>query len=1240
MGNGVVYITNHDRKYSSMKRVCDELKAEGQISAQCRTLFIEDGAEWDASLAAAMQGSNLVIVHLMKNAMNTPLWNHCRDFLCDNKVPFFIDANDGDVQDSRFIDDDKLARFKLYCLYGGPENYKNLWLYAEYFNDEHKADPPLPEISPESGIYAPFVKESFMESAEDYLKIRVKPQQVIIGLLFYRDEWIGGDLKYQDDFMAAAEKQGCAVIPVFANSQMGSSKNEKSLSKAIRKFFMKDGKPIIDVLVTTMKFSLTGTGKTDIGTLKELNVPIIDAYTLLTPEEDWKADPEGMNAVEVSISAALPELDGVIHSVPVAGRIKENGLLEYRPIHERIARIVSKAYKWGHLHRMKNSDKKIALIFHNFPAGNANIGSASGLDTMESAVLLLQKMQSEGYRIQQIPDSGADLLKSVNSHVTNDIAMMTDKQYEESMKLSGENYQDFFSELPVAVQQDMEHTWGKAPGDVMLDDDGNFLIPGFENGNVFITVQPSRQYGMDAVKLYHDPKIPPTHQYLAFYHWIRDVWKADAVIHLGTHGNLEWLPGKSVGLDDESYPDIALNDLPNIYPYLMTITGEGIIAKRRSSACLIGHLPAPIAEAGAYDELAELEKTLDEYAQLKRGTSDISGIEADIRKLSVAAKLDEEVHYDESEPFEDYAAHLHAYIEELKDSEVHVGLHVLGKAPEGKLLLDCVLQILRLSNGDIPSVFELWAKKYNLTLDDIQTHPDEIYEPLHMTKSQLMEKIREETRKVISFAIESMQQEDCIEQIMNLPEAQGSDAWKQESNKLLDFVIHELIPSIHRTSDEMTNTISALSGQYINPGPSGSPNTGGAGLLPSGRNFYGADPRTLPSPAGWNLGVKLGDRTIAKYIAEKGHYPENIGMVLWSGPNMRTFGQDIAEFLYLLGIKPVWQKGSLKVTGLEVIPLNELKRPRIDVTARISGLFRDTLPQISKLLDQAVMMAAEQDEGNEENFVRKHICSDAEVLKAKGKEETEAWRIASYRIFGNAPGTYGAGVNVILDTREWENTKDLADVYVRWGGHAFGKGADGCFEPELFKKQLARIDLTVKNEENPDSNIMSSDDYNAFHGGMIAAVKSLSGNSPESYVGDSTNRGNVKIRTVNEEVKRIFRSESMNPKYIKGLMEHGYKGASDLANRMAISFQWDATSDVIDDWMYDQYAEKYALDPEMKKWMEKVNPWALKNIAETLLEAEKRKMWNAKDSTKKELEKLYLSIEGTLEEDNDDDDED
>lgn len=504
-----------------------------------------------------------------------------------------------------------------------------------------------------------------------------------------------------------------------------------------------------------------------------------------------------------------------------------------------------------------------------------------------------------------------------------------------------------------------------------------------------------------------------------------------------------------------------------------------------------------------------------------------------------------------------------------------------------------------------------------------------------MTYGQLMDRMGREAKEVITTLAEKDFTQEGIQDAMALPCAAGSEPWKQKLESLLTFVANELVPRIRKTTDELTHTLDALSGRFVPPGPSGSPNAGGVALLPSGRNFYGVDPRSLPSPTGWKLGIKLGDAMIEKFIADQGKYPENIGMVLWSGPNMRSSGQDIAEFLYMLGVRPVWQKGSLKVHGLELIPLSELKRPRIDVTGRISGLFRDTLPQLAELMDQAVLLAASQDESDEDNYVRKHVKEDTKVMTDEGVDGDEAWRNAAFRIFGDAPGTYGAGVNTVLDGKNWQTEDDLANVYVRWGGHVFGGGNRGVFKPELFKKRLASLDLTVKNEENHESNILSSDDYNAFHGGMIAAVKSLGGKTPQSYVGDTTNRSSVGVKTVQEEMRRVFRSESMNPKFIEGLMKHGYKGATDLANRLSISFQWDATSGVMDDWMYDQYAKKYALDPDMQQWMKKVNPWALQNMAETLLEANQRKLWNASDEMKQELQELYLSVEGELEDDED-----
>ena len=347
---------------------------------------------------------------------------------------------------------------------------------------------------------------------------------------------------------------------------------------------------------------------------------------------------------------------------------------------------------------------------------------------------------------------------------------------------------------------------------------------------------------------------------------------------------------------------------------------------------------------------------------------------------------------------------------------------------------------------------------------------------------------------------------------------------------------------------------------------------------------------------------------------------------------MRSHGQCIAQFLYLLGVRPVWQKGSLRVVDLEIISLQELKRPRIDATGRISGLFRDSMPMASAWLDQAVAMVAALEESDEDNFIRKHVAADAQEMEQEGVDKETAWKEASWRIFGDPPGTYGAGVSAVLEAKNWETIDDLSDVYVRWGGHAYSGGEKGSYRPDLFRRRMGSLDITIQNQDNREISILNSDDYNAYHGGMIAAVRSIKGEAPRSYCGDSSDRKKVRMRSVQEELRRMFRGEAINPKFIEGMKKHGYKGAADLANYVAHSYQWDATSDIMEDWMYEKYAEKYALDEAMQAWMKDVNPWALQRIAETLLEAAQRGMWQVDDQMKQELESLLLDLEGDLEE--------
>ncbi len=1233
----IIYLTNDTRRYAGMKNACLQLQDEMKISDLCMAVKLERSSEWNYVWERKLRGSSLVVARFFNNIFKSKFWEECSRFLDANHIPYVIDAvESASAGDGAGVEKSVAARLRGYTFYGGAENFRNFWLYASSLTDPSVPVSEEPKPQCWAGIYHPDMPDGYMTDLAAYREQFCKPDRPVIGLLFYRDEWIWDDLAYPAAFIREAEQKGCNALAVFTNQMPDESLGMPSIRKVFADFFTLNGETVIDVLVSAMKFSHVGNGSLTADELEQLGVPVLTAYTLLTTEEDWRKNPEGLNAVETSIAVALPEFDGAIHGVPIAGRnVLPDGAIEYQPMPERMAAMVDKAIKWARLHRLKNEDKKIALIFHNYPPKNYNIGSASGMDSMESATRLLARMQADGYKIDFLPESAEEFIRIMTSHATNDLSLLTDKQAEECQKLSADEYAAFFATLPEEARQKMTEQWGEAPGDIMLSDEGNILVPGTMNGNIFMTVQPARQYGMDPARAYHDPTIAPTHQYLAFYYWLREVFKADAVIHLGTHGNLEWLPGKATGLDRSSYSDIALGSLPNIYPYLMTISGEGVIAKRRSSACLIGYLPAPVAEAGAFDELAELEKMADEYSHFQKQDSEQAAeLEKKIIELAHETKIDESVAYDETKPFTDYLAELHEYIEELQDSEIHVGLHVLGQPPEGDILIGEVMHLLRLSNGPVPSLYNLWAEKFSLNFEELEKNPSAIVEAFDLTGGELLRRIRNESRAFVTAIAEKGFTEQSVNAAMQLPEtAEGPEEWKQKIKSLGQYIIEEIYPRLARTTDELDHTLAALSGKYVAPGPSGSPSAGGVDLLPSGRNFYGVDPRALPSQAGWMAGKKLGDRMIEKYITDEGKYPENIGMVLWSGPNMRSSGQDIAEFLYLLGVKPVWQKGSLRVTDLEVIPLDELKRPRIDVTARISGLFRDTLPHLAELMDKAVLMVAKLDESDDDNFVRKHIREDSEALQADGASADDAWRNAAFRVFGDAPGTYGSGINVVLDAKNWESEKDLADVYVRWGGHVFGGGQRGVYQPELFKKRLAQMELTVKNEENHDMNILSSDDYNGFHGGMIAAVKSFGQKTPVSYVGDSANRGAPKIRTVAEEMKRVVRTESLNPKYIEGLMQHGYKGAMDMANRLNISFQWDATSSVMEDWMYNDYAEKYAFDPKVQQWMKKVNPWALQNIAETLLEAEQRQMWNADDETKEKLQELYLSVEGEIEED-------
>lgn len=1218
----IIYMTNIDRRYFMMRRALDELIADGEMPASSQVVKTEDGSVWSASWEEKLRGSALVMIRFMGNTIRTKFWTACMHFLSREGIPYYMDAaGSAEEECIERVAAKDIEAMKAYSFYGGLTNYKNLWLYVRSLFDKGApyAEPPSPICW--AGIYHPGMAKKFMTDLTSYEKTFLREGRPTLGLLFYRDEWIWDDLHYQKAFIEEAERQGLNVIAVFTNGLPDPKLGMPTIHEVFEKYFMKEGKPLVDAIVNVMKFSFTTSGSISIKALEEMAVPVLEAYSLIAPKEEWEASPEGMNAMEISISVTMPEFDGIIHGMPIAAKhVKEDGEVEYLPIPERMRAMVSRAGAWARLHRKPNAEKKIAIIFHNYPPKNSNIGSAYGLDSIESVRRLLGFMKEAGYQVDFIPEDTETFMKRLTAQATNDRSMLTEEQEAACQKVPKKLYCDFFDTFPEETRRQMEKDWGKAPGRVMTTESGDILVPGLMDGHIFLTVQAPRGYGFDAAKIYHDPFIAPTHQYLAYYQWIRDVWGADAVVHVGTHGNLEWLPGKSAGMDRGSYPDLALGSLPNIYPYHMTITGEGIQAKRRGGACLVDHLPAPMEEAGTYEELAELEQAMDEYAHFEKSEPETAKrLVPRIRELAEKASLDGEVPYTEAD-LAGYLSRLHCYIEDLKNSECHVGLHILGEMPKGETLIHEILALLRLPNGDIPSICELLAEEEGTSVDTLVGQAQTLF-PNGLTGGEWMARLQRKAEGLVRKLAE-----------MHFDKEKAKALGTEREQPLLRFVCEEVYPRLAETKKEMEHTLRGLSARYIVPGISGSPHAGGVSLLPAGVNFYGIDPRRLPTRTAWEVGKELGDQVISQYIESEGRYPESVGMVFWSGANMRSHGQCIAEFLYLMGIRPIWEPGSLYVKRLEPIPLSELKRPRIDVTARISGLFRDTMPSVVSLMDRAVLLAASLAENDEDNYVRKHISEDSRIMEEKGSPKEEAWREAAYRIFGDAPGTYGAGVAALLEEKNWDSLDDLANVFIRWGGHAYGSKSNGSYKPELFRERLSHMEVTIKNEDNHETNMMSSDDYNAYHGGLIAAVRSCSGKKPHAYEGDSSDRSRIKVRTVEAAAKRIFRTETVNPKFIEGLMQHGYKGAADLSNRVAVSFQWDATSDVMEDWMYEKLSAAYALDPKVQDWMKRVNPWALSRITETLLEAARRGLWQAKEETVDALEKLYLEVEGEIEE--------
>ncbi|MGW6874002.1 cobaltochelatase subunit CobN [Streptomyces xanthophaeus] len=1044
-----------------------------------------------------------------------------------------------------------------------------------------------------------------------------------VAVLYYRAHQMSGNTAFVHTLCEAIEAHDAQALPLYVSSLRTP---EPELLAEL------EG---VDAVVTTVlaaggtKPATASAGgddeSWDAGALASLGVPILQALCLTGSRSNWEENDEGLSPLDAATQVAVPEFDGRLITVPFSFKeLDEDGLPAYVADPERAARVAGIAVRHARLRHIDRRDKKVALVLSAYPTKHSRIGNAVGLDTPASAVELLRTLIAGGYDFGPadgipglVSGDGDELIRALIEAGGHDQDWLTEEQLARNpVRIPAADYRRWFAELPADLRESVEEHWGEAPGNMFVDrsanPEGDIVLAALRRGNLLILIQPPRGFGENPIAIYHDPDLPPSHHYLAAYRWIQaraedGGFGADAMIHLGKHGNLEWLPGKNAGLSASCAPDAALGDLPLIYPFLVNDPGEGTQAKRRVHATLVDHLVPPMARAESYGDIARLEQHLDEYAQISAmDPAKLPAIRAQIWTLIQAAKLDHDLGLEErpdDEGFDDFLLHVDGWLCEVKDAQIRDGLHVLGGAPTGTARVNLVLAILRAR--------QIWGGTTALP---------GLREALGLDESAATRTSADAVEETARALVQAMEDADwALDAVAEV--AAGHPAPVAD---VLSFAAREVVPRLAGTVDEIAHVVAALDGRFIPAGPSGSPLRGLVNVLPTGRNFYSVDPKAVPSRLAWETGQALAESLLTRYRTDNGEWPASVGLSLWGTSAMRTSGDDVAEAMSLLGVRPVWDEASRRVTGLEPIPLAELGRPRIDVTLRISGFFRDAFPHVIGLLDDAVRLAASLDEPAEQNFVRAHAQAD---LAEHGDE-----RRATTRIFGSRPGTYGAGILQLIDSRDWRTDADLAEVYTVWGGYAYGRGLEGRPAREEMETAYKRITVAAKNTDTREHDIADSDDYFQYHGGMVATVRALRGTAPEAYIGDSTRPETVKTRTLVEETSRVFRARVVNPKWIEAMRRHGYKGAFELAATVDYLFGYDATTGVVADWMYDKLTETYVLDPENRAFLEEANPWALHGIAERLLEAESRGMWEKPDPQVLEaLRQVYLDTEGNLE---------
>ncbi|HGM6310988.1 MAG: cobaltochelatase subunit CobN [Pseudomonas putida] len=1119
---------------------------------------------------------------------------------------------------------DQAERLWHYLRQGGKANAINLyyclanqWLGRDYAWDE-------PQPLPRTAVYHP-AKGSV--ALQDWYP-HWHPDYPVAPLLFYRSHLQAANTAFIDVFCQRLQAAGLNPLPIAV-----ASLKESACLEQVEAWLDEVG---AEVLVNTTGFALSSPERPNLRPFRR-DIPVLQAICAQDNQPGWEASEQGLGARDLAMHIALPELDGRIITRPVSfkdmawrSERSQSDVVCYRAHPERMDFVAELARRWVELARLPNAQKRVALVMANYPTRDGRIGNGVGLDTPAAALNILKALQTEGYPLGDLPDSGTQLIHQLLGGVTNDLDHLDQRPCAQSLSLA--DYQAAFERLPEANRQAVLERWGPPEQDPMYRS-GRLMVAGLRFGLTFVGIQPARGYQVDPSAVYHDPDLVPPHGYLAFHFWLRHAFAADAVIHVGKHGNLEWLPGKGVGLSAQCWPDALLGPLPNIYPFIVNDPGEGAQAKRRTQAVIIDHLMPPLTRAETYGPLRHLEQLADEFyeAQLldpRRARE----LQRDILELVKVNHIDRELQLEgQLDDAAVWLPRLDTYLCDLKESQIRDGLHVFGQSPEGRLRLDTLLALLRVERGDgrggNASLLRALAKALVPGFDPLDC---ELGLPWQGERPEQLLAMSSEPWRTCGDTRERLEllAQQVIEQALGgtlqLPEP---NEW-QPVHDVVQALREAVAPSLDACGTaEMSGLLAALAGRFVPAGPSGAPSRGHLDVLPTGRNFYTVDVRNLPTTTAWRLGFASASLILERHLQDHGDHLRQLGLSVWGTATMRTGGDDIAQAMALMGVRPVWATGSQRVDDFEILPLSLLDRPRVDVTLRVSGFFRDAFGNLIRLFDAAVQAVAALDEPDDLNPLAARVRSERATLQAQGVDAEQAARQAGWRVFGAKPGAYGAGVQNAIDGRLWHSRDDLAEVYLNHGGYAYGGSDDGTPARTQFAQRLAKVQAVLQNQDNHEHDLLDSNDYYQFQGGMLAASETLSGAPVASYHGDHSQADRPRIRTLKEELNRVIRARALNPKWIDGVKRHGYKGAFEMAATVDNLFAFDATTHLIDDHHYQGLADAYVLDPATRDFMREHNPEALRDLTERLLEAQQRGLWQAPGDYREALEEQLLDGE-------------